>query len=287
MNRYVDLHVHSTCSDGLHPPVEVITMASRIGLSAVALADHDNIDGIDDAMAAGISLGIEVIPATELSVQWERYNDIHLLGYGFNHHDPELNRELAEFRDFRERRNEHIVLRVNEKLATEGREPLDLEAVKAKAGGTIGRPHIAEALIEAGHVANKDEAFERYLVPCNVQKRLFPIAEAIAMIHRTGGIAVLAHPPFITPERGTLEEMVKVFATFGLDGIEAYNSGADNDMIDWTISLARRHGLIVTGGTDFHGADGEMLTIGGNRGNLKIPYTCVEEVRMALRRRQG
>lgn len=287
MSGLVDLHLHSTCSDGLYPPTEVIAMAKGIGLAAVALADHDNIDGIDAAIATGKALGIEVIAATELSVQWENYTDIHLLGYGFDHHDAELTRELAAFRDFRERRNEHIVLKVNEKLVTEGRVPLDLEAVKAKAGGTIGRPHIAEALIEAGHVPNKDEAFERYLVPCNVQKRLFAIDEAIALLHRSGGIAVLAHPPFITPDRRVLEELCKRFVAMGLDGIEAYNSGADNDMVDWTITLARRNGLIVTGGTDFHGADHEVLSLGGQRGNLKIPYSCVEEIHAAVARRRG
>lgn len=284
MSRYVDLHLHSTCSDGLHPPHVVVEMARKIGLAAMALADHDNIDGIADAMAAGAASGIEVLAATELSVQWETYHDIHLLGYGFDHHDAELQRELAEFRRFREHRNELIVLRVNEQLVSEGRTPLDLAAVKAKAGGTIGRPHIAEALIESGHVSDKDEAFERYLVPCNVPKRLFPIDQAIAMVHRAGGVAVLAHPPFIGADRRTLEEMVRRFVAMGLDGIEAYNSGADNETIDWTITLARRNGLIVTGGTDFHGADGEVLTLGGNRGNLKVPYGCVEEIHAALAR---
>lgn len=286
MPQYIDLHLHSTSSDGSYSPEEVMHMAKGIGLSAVALADHDNVDGIDAAMLAGSSLGLEVLTAVELSTQWEEYKDIHLLGYGFDHHNQELEQALACFRDFRERRNESIVERVNLKLQSEGRTPLDLQAVKEKAGGTIGRPHIAMALLDAGHIVNKEEAFERYLVPCNVEKLFFPIEEAIAMIHRAGGAAVLAHPPYITSDRRILEGLVKKFAGLGLDGLEAYNNGADNEMVDWTISLARRNGLVVTGGSDFHGADGEVLTLGGHRGNLKVPAKYLDEVNAVIYRRR-
>jgi len=287
MNKYVDLHLHSTCSDGSHAPAEVVRMAARAGLSAVALADHDNLDGIDEAMAAGRELGVEVLPAVELSVLWGEYEDIHLLGYGFDHHDREMETAFREFRDFRENRNEHIVARVNEKLEQEGREPIDFAEVLTRAGGTVGRPHIALALIEKGHAADKDEAFRNYLVPCNLRKRYFPIDEAIAMVHRAGGVAVLAHPPFITSDRKVFESLLDAFVPLGLDGVEAYNNGADNDDIDWYITQARRRGLIVTGGSDFHGDEGGQIVIGGSRGNLKIPYRCVEEIREALARRGG
>lgn len=286
MPQYMDLHLHSTFSDGHYSPEEVMHMAREVGLSAVALADHDNVDGIDAAMLAGSALGLEVISAVELSTQWNDYKDIHLLGYGFDHHDKTLQFKLSELRDFREHRNEHIVVRVNEKLKAEGRSLLDLSAVKEKAGGTIGRPHIAMALLDLGHVQTKDEAFERYLVPCNVEKRFFPIEEAIAMIHQAGGAAVLAHPPYITPDRRLLEAMVMGLTKMGLDGIEAYNNGADNDSIDWTISLARRNRLVVTGGTDFHGADGEVLTLGGHRGNLRVPAKYLDEVNAVIYRRR-
>ena len=284
--KLVDLHLHSTCSDGSYAPAEVVRMAAKVGLSAMALADHDNIDGIDAAMAAGRELGIEVISAVELSVVWESLQDIHLLGYGFDHHDPDLQAALKSFREFRETRNEQIVVRVNEKLVSEGRRPIDLDAVKRKAGGTIGRPHIAMALLDDGHVAAKDEAFERYLVPCNVEKRFFPIDEAIELVHRAGGAAVLAHPPFIPVERAELLRLLDTFVTLGLDGVEAYNTGATNDDIDWYITQTRRRGLIVTGGSDFHGIEGGEIVIGGGRGNLKIPYACVEEIRRAIEKRR-
>ncbi|MDY0269583.1 PHP domain-containing protein [Trichloromonas sp.] len=284
--KLVDLHLHSTCSDGVFTPEEVARMVAKAGLSAMALADHDNIDGIDAAMAVGAELGVEVLSGVELSVVWESIQDIHLLGYGFDHRDGNLHAALKSFREFRESRNERIVERVNEKLVSEGRAPIDIAAVKAKAGGTIGRPHIAMALLEDGHVMTKDEAFERYLVPCNVEKRYFPIAEAIDLIHRAGGVAVLAHPPYIPVDRAGLLKLFDIFVALGMDGVEAYNTGASNDDIDWTITQTRRRGMIVTGGSDFHGIEGGEIVIGGGRGNLKIPYSCVEEIRSAVEKRR-
>lgn len=284
--KLVDLHLHSTCSDGVFPPDEVVRMAARAGLAAVALADHDNIDGIDAALVAGAEVDVEVISGVELSVVWEAIQDIHLLGYGFDHRDADLRAALQSFREFRESRNERIVERVNEKLLSEGRAPIDIAAVKAKAGGTLGRPHIAMALLDDGHVATKDEAFVRYLVPCNVEKCYFPIAEAIDLIHRAGGVTVLAHPPFIPVDRKGLLALLDTFAALGLDGVEAYNTGASNDDIDWMITQTRRRGLIVTGGSDFHGIEGGEIVIGGGRGNLKIPYACVEEIRAVIEKRR-
>lgn len=280
----VDLHLHSTCSDGIYPPAELVRRAAKAGMAAIALADHDNIDGIDEAQETGRELGVTVISGVELSSQWESYNDIHLLGYGFDHHAPELHRELIEFQNFRANRNREIIERVNQKLAGEGREPLDPDAVRETAGGTIGRPHIARALQDAGYVEGNDEAFERYLIPCNVPKRFFPLDQAIALIHRCGGVAVLAHPPYITRDRFELEQLVKLFVYLGLDGIEAYNNGASPEEISWTIGLARKYSLIVTGGSDFHGTQGSEISIGCGFGQLSIPFSCVEEICEARQR---
>lgn len=287
MKRYVDLHLHSNFSDGVHAPAEVVRMAAQAGLTAIALCDHDNIDGIDQAMAAGRGLGVEVLSGVELSALWESYEDIHLLGYGFDHHHAGLKQTLAEFREFRERRNEHIVTRVNEKLLSEGRAAIEFEAVRDKAGGTVGRPHIAMALLDAGHVKGTEDAFVRYLVPCNVAKHFFPLDQAIALVHQAGGVAVLAHPPYITPEMKTFETLLDSFVPLGLDGVEAWNSGATNNQIDQYITAARRRGLIVTGGSDYHGIEGGEIVIGGGRGNLKVPYACVEEIKGVLARRSA
>jgi len=283
----VDLHLHTTCSDGAYSPQEVVKHAAAAGMKAIAIADHDNVDGIDSAIVAGAELGVEILSAVELSTQWQDYRDIHLLGYGFDHHHPELVRQLAEFRDFRAGRNRQIVAKVNQQLATEGREPLDFMAIAESAGGTIGRPHIALALRAAGYVQNHDEAFERYLVPNDVTKRFFPIDEAIDLIHSAGGAAVLAHPPYVTRNHAELEGLLESFVAMGLDGLEAYNNGVNQEGIYWLISLARRHHLIVTGGSDFHGTEDSIIAIGCGVGRLKIPYTCVDEIRSVLNRRQG
>ena len=287
MNGLVDLHLHSNFSDGSYPPDEVIRRVAAAGLQAASICDHDMIDGSDAALVAGEQHGVEILVGVELSVVWESYQDIHLLGYGFDHRHPGLNAALKEFRDFRKNRNVMIVEKVNEKLHAEKRAPLALAAVQARAAGAIGRPHIAMELVAQGYVKDADDAFKRYLVPCNVEKRFFPIAEAIELVHRAGGIAVLAHPPFISSDRKLISAMLDAFVELGLDGIEAYNSGGSNDDIDWTISAARHRQLVVTGGSDFHGDSKGDIAIGTGRGNLKIPYACVEEIRAAVARRRA
>lgn len=283
--KYVDLHLHSTCSDGYLSPEEVVALAEKVGLLAIALADHDNIDGVSRAMQAGAASGIEVVAAVELSSQWLEYSDMHLLGYGFDYQDPYLIRALVEFQEFRATRNRQIVERVNQKLINEKRQPIDPDAVRQLAGGTIGRPHIALALRQAGYVSNNEEAFTRYLVPCNVPKHFFPADEAIKLIHGSGGIVVLAHPPYVTRDRHRLEVLVAGLVELGLDGIEAYNNGSGLEDTDWLVKLARRHSLVVTGGSDFHGDSGSMIEVGKGVRGIRVPYSCVEEIRAALPKR--
>ena len=281
---YVDLHLHSTCSDGYHSPEEVVALAQKAGLRAIALADHDNISGISRAIAAGDSAGIEVIAAVELSSQWLEYTDMHLLGYGFDYQDPYLIRALIEFQEFRATRNGQIVERVNQKLLDEKRRPIDPEKVRQLAGGTVGRPHIALALRQAGYVNNNEEAFNRYLVPCNVPKHYFPADEAIKLIHGSGGIVVLAHPPYVTRDRHKLERLVAELVDLGLDGIEAYNNGSGLEDTDWLIRIARQHHLVVTGGSDFHGDSGSLIEVGRGVRGLRVPYHCAEEIKAALKK---
>ena len=282
MPDLVDLHLHSTFSDGTLTPTELVAEAASVGLRAIALADHDNVDGIPEAIAAGQKLDVEVISAVELSVVWQNFQDLHLLGYAFDHEDQLLKEALAEFQSFRAGRSRRIVEKINRQLQKEGRRPLDYAAIRKLAGGTIGRPHIGHALLAAGYVQSMDAAFEHYLIPCNEPKRFFPIDEAIRLIHGAGGCTVLAHPPFIGVDEETLRELLDQFIAMGLDGLEAYNSGVGNDDIDRYITLARRKGLIVTGGSDFHQPLQGGIVIGAGRGNLKIPYSCVEEIMSAI-----
>jgi len=285
MERFVDLHVHSTCSDGVHTPEEVVRMATDAGLTAMALADHDSIAGVEAACAAGKKYGIEVLTGVELSVVWNQWHDIHLLGYGFDTGHGALCAALEEFRAHRESRNEKIVANINQCLDEEGREPIEFARVAALAEGALGRPHIARALMEKGHAVDMEDAFRRYLRPCNVEKWAFPVTQAIDLIHRAGGVAVLAHPPFITNRRSRLERLIKAFAEMGMDGMEIYNSGTSDDQFPWYLRLARSLGLIVTGGSDFHGIEGNHERLGFVRGVQRVPYSCVEEIRRCLEKR--
>lgn len=281
MSDLVDLHLHSTYSDGIMTPSELVKEAAAVGLRAIAVADHDNVDGIPEALKAGASRAVEIVTAVELSVIWEDLEDIHLLGYDFNPFNDRLQDALVEFRAFRASRNRRILEKVNERLRKQGQSTIVIDNVNAAAGGTIGRPHIGRALMDAGHVRDMDQAFEDYLVPCNVAKRYFPISDAIELIHDAGGCAVLAHPHFIRVDGQRMQAILDTFQIMGLDGLEAYAGGADNQTVDRFITLARRRQMVVTGGSDFHQPDNGGVVIGLGRGNLKIPYRCVEEIREA------
>lgn len=284
MKYLVDLHIHSTFSDGVRTPTELVAMASQLGLRAIALADHDAVDGIDEALAAGETFCVEVLPALEFSVAFGSYHDVHLLGYLLDHRDPDLKATLQEFRDRRETRSEAIVERINEKLQWEGKGPISSAEAAALAGGALGRPHIAQVLMGKGYAQGMQDAFNRYLVPCDVPKRYFPVEEALATIRRLGGVSVLAHPTSVTTERSTLVEVIDALAEMGLNGVEAYNNiGSDNDC-SFLRKQAEQRGLIWTGGSDYHGIE-EGIGMGVGRGNMAIPYSCVEELRRVSRGR--
>lgn len=197
MPTTIDLHVHTCHSDGLCTPTEVVAQAAQRRLHAIAIADHDSVSGIDEAIDAGNRLNVEVIPAVELSVQFEGYHDVHLLGYLINHRDATFGRRLAEFRRRRQERGRRIIDRINEKLGEERQAPVHYDDIAAT-DGSLGRPHIARLLMARGIARDMQDAFNRYLVPCDVPKEYFPMDEAISEIVRIGGIPVLAHPHSIT-----------------------------------------------------------------------------------------
>jgi predicted metal-dependent phosphoesterase TrpH len=286
MQDLVDLHLHSLFSDGILTPGELVAEAASLGLRAIALADHDNVDGIPEALAAGRKYNVEIVTAVELSVIWEDLSDIHLLGYAFDHENAALQKALGEFRAFRAGRSERILANINQRLSGEGKQPLDYADVAKRAGGTIGRPHIGRALLAAGYAKDMEGAFIRYLVPCNEPKRFFPLEEAINLIHDAGGCTVLAHPVFIGVSDARLGELLDFFIELGLDGVEAHSSGTSNDGIDRYITMTRRRNLIVTGGSDFHQPIKGGVEMGKGRGNLKVPYRCVEEIREAVEKRK-
>ncbi len=283
--QYIDLHLHSTCSDGAFSPAELVERAGKAGLTAIAIADHDSVTGISEAVTAGEIGGIKVIPAVELSVQFGAWQDIHLLGYGIDYADSGFLERLNGFRQRRERRNVEILERVNERLTHEGRSGLELSQVLAYARDAIGRPHIARALIDRGYVKSVEDAFQRYLVPCNVPKAYWPIDDAIAGIRRVGGAAVLAHPTTISTDRQELRQAIRELADLGLDGVEAFNNLAQPDEMEFLRRLAGELGLLVTGGSDFHGIE-EGLEMGKGRGGMRFSASLLAPLKKRLAERQ-
>jgi predicted metal-dependent phosphoesterase TrpH len=282
---YIDLHIHSNYSDGAFTPEELVQRASAAELAAIAIADHDSVAGVSEGISAGTRNNIDVIPAVELSVQFNTWQDVHLLGYGIDVADLRFLEKLNGFRERREHRNLDILERVNDLLAEEQRLAIDPAEVLIFARDTIGRPHIARALLERGYVITVEEAFRRYLVPCNVPKCYWPIDDAITEIRRTGGVAVLAHPTSVTTDRQELRDLILNLSTLGLDGIEVFNNMAQADEMEFLRRLALESELLVTGGSDFHGIE-EGLEMGKGRGGIRFSDTLLAPIRERLFERQ-
>jgi len=276
--KFIDLHTHSNYSDGVYSPVDIVAMAAQKGLLAIALADHDTISGIDEAQVAGLKYGVEIVPAIEFSTCYKDFRDVHLLGYFIDHKDPELERNLGKFRERRDNRARAIVDKINVRLEVENKEKISYEEVQAIGQHVISRLHIARILVNKGCVKSVRDAFKRYLGPCDVPKQYFPIADALAEIRRLKGIAVLAHPQSITNDRSVLKNIISEFAGLGLDGIEVFNNLCYKDDMLFLESLAREFGLLITGGSDFHGFEDDV-EIGCGSGGLAIAYHWLEAMR--------
>ncbi|HOW28241.1 MAG TPA: PHP domain-containing protein [Elusimicrobiota bacterium] len=273
--KVCDLHTHTTFSDGTLSAVDLVRRAKDIGLSAVAITDHDTTDAIDVAQEEGKRLGIEVVPGIELSATVtgdESDTEMHILGYFIRHHDSHFQETLAMFRRTRLRRAHHILNR----LSNLG---LHLNAEKLYAqnqGKAFGRPHIARALIDEGYVSSYDEAFDIYLSegkPAYVPKaRLTPTA-CIHLIRRVGGLAVMAHPYFGGPR---LKKSWGVLLRAGLNGIEAVHPKHSESIVKAYEKLAKELDLFTTGGSDFHSDDEGPA---GQLGDVRMPYSVVETMR--------
>jgi predicted metal-dependent phosphoesterase TrpH len=279
----VDLHSHTTYSDGSQSPAGLVRLAKANGVRVLSVTDHDHTGGIDEALAVGAQDGVEIIPGIELSVSHAEFEDIHMLAYYFAWHAPRLLEQLEAFRLARETRAERILERINAKLAAQGRAPIPYDSIKARVKGAFGRPHIAGLLVERGYVPDMNSAFKEYLIPCNVPKYYMSAAEALALIRQARGLSAVAHPRFITPERVRLRQVIHELNACGLDGIEAYHSdhGAEDRL--YFIQLANQLGMMITGGSDYHGfkppaghTDG-----GGKLGSLQLPYSIAVQLRRA------
>ncbi len=276
----IDLHCHTTASDGRHSPTELVQMAAELGLRAIAVCDHDSTEGLDEALTAGRAAGVEVIPSVELSCDVER-GELHILGYYPDYADNAFQAELSRLREGRFGRAQAMV----RKLAALGY-PISFERVQKLAGdGAIGRPHIAQALIEARLVQNKGEAFERLIGrngPAYVERAKLSPADACRMIRRVGGLPVFAHP-FIALASGRVLEPMPVEPSLpalveaGLAGLEVYYPNYTPVLIDRLLRLARQHGLLVTGGSDFHGEGSAGAALGG----VYVPPKCLTALKAA------
>jgi len=282
---YIDLHIHSNCSDGAFSASEIVDQALENELTTIAIADHDSVASVAAGIVAANLAGIENIPAVELSVHYNSYQDVHLLGYGLDHTDSIFCNKLEELREKREHRNEEILARVNGRLIHEGRAKIGLSQVLVFAKGVIGRPHIARALLEQGYVKNIEDAFRRYLVPCNVPKYYWPMADAISEIRRLGGIAVLAHPTTISTDLHELRCIITELAEMGLDGIEVFNNLAQPEEMEFLKRRAEESGLLVTGGSDYHGIEAG-LEMGRGRGGIRFSASLLAPIRTRLSKRQ-
>jgi 3',5'-nucleoside bisphosphate phosphatase len=243
-----DFHLHSTASDGIHSPAWVMETAARNGVRVLSLSDHDTTDGLDEAAEAAARLGLTLVPGIELSTDMGKV-DVHLLGYGFDPGSTRLQEYLTWLRDSRHGRAYRIV----EVLAGLGA-PVAVERVFAIAGeASVGRPHIARALVEAGYASSVQDAFDRYLAnggPADVPRAKMTPEQAIAEVHAAGGVVFVAHPLFMGD---AAHELVAQLAGWGLDGIETYYKHYRADEVASHRALGKRLGLACSGGSDFHG----------------------------------
>ena len=247
----VDLHTHSTASDGQYSPAEVVRLAKERGIEVLGLTDHDTIDGLKAAMEAGGRLGIRVLSGVELSAG--EYANLHILGYGFPADSPVLGAMCEDLRRGRERRK----YRIAEFLRQKGLDIPLAEVDAAAAGGVIGRPHFAQVMLRRGYVATRKEAFDRYLDTAEYHAyekgRKPDMRTCIERIKQAGGKASLAHPYQIGLDRDSLEELVQELALYGLDAIECYYPIHSSEQQSEYLRLAEKYRLHITGGSDFHG----------------------------------
>lgn len=264
----IDLHIHTTYSDGSLTPCEIVALSKKIGLKAIAITDHDTVDGVEEALECGQRHELDVVPGVELSI--EEDFEIHILGLFIEHRDEQLKGILKEIKEGRRIRNKQIVSKLREQGLLVSFEDI------AKLAGTedFGRPHIARELLKKGYVRSIKEAFEKYLKfngSAFVRRKKLSSKDAIKAIKHAHGLAFLAHPIDIKLDEPELLKFIENLITYGLDGIEAYYSKHSKSKQEYYLSIARRYGLLVTGGSDFHGESKPNLKLGEGYGTLSIP----------------
>jgi len=282
MHQRIDLHTHSTASDGTLTPAELMRAAKETGLSAIALTDHDTFAGLPEARAEAERQGIELVPGCELSLDFAG-RPTHLLALFVDERPGNVVHELTRVRTARAARN----LTMLEKLKTVGVH-LRLSDVERHATGVVGRPHMAQAMMAQGVVRNFEEAFARFLGSgglAYVPKAKLTPKEAIDAIHADGGLAVLAHPYLLSQQQRQIEPMLEELAAQGLDGVEVYYTEHSDKYTELMAELAQRLGLLMSGGSDFHGAVKPGVALGKGRGGLFVRGELLDSMKETLRAR--
>jgi hypothetical protein len=267
---FVDLHTHSTASDGTHAPEAVARLAKQSGLVGFALTDHDTVDGLQPAASAARELGLEFVPGVEISCQFPHPGTLHLLGYCIDPESAKLREMLRRLIDARDTRNPQMVRKLNDLGVM-----ITMKEVEDAAGGeVIGRPHMAAVLVRKGYVNSVKEAFNKYLgqgAAAYVEKERLSPRKAIAVVLAAGGLPVLAHPVQLRTENDAqLERIVKDLVDLGLQGIEVIHSDHDAAHVEKYSKLTDRFGLLKTGGSDFHGINKKEIQLGLANGR-RIP----------------
>ncbi len=265
----IDLHLHSKASDGALLPEQVVELASHLNLMTISLTDHDTVDGIDAAIEASKKYGIEVIPGIEMSSDIDG-RDIHIIGYYIDHQDKSFIKILSQLKDNRESRTKRILEKLNDLDLNIGMDDINI----LSDNGTLGRAHIAKALLKNGYVEDIQEAFDKYIGrngPAYVEKSAYSVGEIIKIIESVGGIPVLAHPGI-----SKIDHLIPGFVDHGLKGLEAFHSEHTVEDSKRYKKMAESLGLIITGGSDCHG-------LGSNKGlimgSVFVPDYCLDDLR--------
>jgi len=274
----VDLHVHSTASDGRLSPSAIVHKAAELGLTIIAIADHDSVDGIAPALVAAQAFPrLRVIPCVEINTD-VTHGEVHILGYFIDYNDQNLRAMLERLRSSRRQRAQKMIA----KLSELGIHIHWQQVQEIAGGGAIGRPHIAQAMLEKGYITSLREAFDKYIgrgAPAYVEREKVTPVEAVELVLRANGLPVLAHP--LTSDDP--ETMVIELKAAGLVGLEAYYNGYTIDTIGQLLSLANKYSLIATGGSDFHGLDTSIETM---IGGADVPMESAKRL-LALGRQRG
>jgi 3',5'-nucleoside bisphosphate phosphatase len=274
--KIADLHLHTNFSDGTFTPEELVLQAQNVGLSCIALTDHDSVEGCPRAAAAAAAVNMEFIPGTELTAEHDEI-ELHVLGYFLDIHNEKLLSEISRFQAGRQQRIHQMVARINE-LGV----PLQVESVFALANcQSPGRPHVARAMIKAGLVRNLDEAFDRFLKkgrPAWVPKSKISALDAIELVHQAGGLAVMAHPGL-----NRTDEIIPALVEFGMDGIECFHTKHSTTMSERYLEIADKYNLLITGGSDCHGFSKNKPLIG----TVKLPYSHIEKMKEKVEQRKA